>query len=156
MTNNENLPSRNPSKRSNFYYGEEFLTANVFVRSVRAVLLPVAEEAPLDARAVAASEEAILTEWFLGVEQRLRLSFFVLQFAVVHGIFPVAGLFIDVKVQSRGTPDCLEAGTGALNHVATVVTLACHQSEPFAGILVLADLVLEALLLFVLLSLHAV
>lgn len=140
--------------RTKFLYF--ILTANILVGSVGAILFPVTEKTSLDARAVAASEEAILTERFLGVKQRFRLSFFVLQFAVVHRVFPVAGLFIDIEIQSRGTPDGLKTRTGTLNHVTTVVTLSCHQSEPFARILVLADLAFEALFLLLLLSLHTI
>lgn len=97
-----------------------------------------------------------MTERFLGVEQRLGLSLLVLQLAVVDGVLPVAGLFVDVEVETSWAPDRLETRAGALDHVATVVTLACHQSEPFSCVLVLADLALEALLLLgIFLSLHS-
>lgn len=132
------------------------LTADIFVRSIGAILLPVAEEAPLDARTVAASEEAVLAERLLGVQKRLRLPLLVLQLAVVHRVLPVAGLLVDVEVQSSRAPDRLQPGTRALDHVPAIVTLPCNQSEPFARILVLADLALEALLLFILLPLHAI
>lgn len=131
------------------------LTANVFVGAVSAVLLSVAEETPLDAGAVSAGQVAVLAERFLRVEQRLGLPLFVLQFAVVNGVFPVAGLLVDVEVQTGRASYRLQAGTRALDHVAAIVTLAGDQPEPFARILVLADLVLEALLLLVFLTLNA-
>lgn len=131
------------------------LTTNVLIGSIAAVLLSVAEQASLYARSVAASEETVLAERLLGVQQRFRLPLLILQLAVVHGVLPVAGLLVDVEVQASGTPDRLETRAGALDHVAAIVTLPGHQSKPLACILVLADLALEALLLLgILLPLH--
>lgn len=132
------------------------LTANVLVRAVGTVLLPVTEETTLDAGSIAAREVAVLAERFLRVKQGLGLSLLVLQLAVVNGVLPVAGLLVDVEVQPGRASDRLQTGTRALDNVAAVVTLAGHQSEPLAGILVLADLILEALLLLVLLPFHTI
>ena len=86
-----------------------FLTACVFVRAVVAVLVAVAEEAALDAVAVAAGQVVLLADGLVGEEQRLHLLLLRLGLAVVHGRLPVARLLLDVERQARGTPDGLQA-----------------------------------------------
>ncbi|KYN23456.1 hypothetical protein ALC57_04330, partial [Trachymyrmex cornetzi] len=121
------------------------LTANVFIRAVSAVFFSVTEETSLDTGSVTAREQAVLTERFLSVNHGFGLPLFVLQLAVVDGILPVAGLLIDVEVQTSRASYCLQTGTRALNNVTAIVTLARDQSEPLPRILVLTNLVLEAL-----------
>lgn len=132
------------------------LTANVLVGAVSAILLAVTEETSLDARSVTAREITILAKRFLGVEQGLGLSLLVLQFAVVDGVLPIARLLVDVEVQTGRTSYRLQTGTCTLNNVAAIITLAGDQSEPFAGILILADLIFKTLLLLLLLSLNSI
>lgn len=130
-------------------------TANILVGAIGAILLAVAEEASLDARSVAAGEESVLAERFLGVEQRLGLPLLVLQFAIVDRVLPVARLLVDVEVQAGRASYRLQTGTRTLNDVAAIVTLAGDQSEPLAGIFILADLIFETLLLLLFLSLNS-
>lgn len=97
-----------------------------------------------------------MAEWFLGVKQGLGLPLFVLQFAIVDRVLPIAGLLVDVEVQAGRASYRLQTGTRALDNVAAVVTFTRDQSEPLACILVLANLALEALLLFFFLPLDSV
>jgi len=96
-----------------------------------------------------------LTEWFLSVNHRLGLPLFVLQLAVIDGILPVAGLLIDIEVQTSWASYCLQTGTRALNNVTAIVTLARDQSEPLARILVFTNLVLEAFFFFLFLPFNS-
>ncbi len=50
------------------------LTASVLIRSVVAIFLAVAEEAALDAVAVAAGKVVFLADGLIGKEQRLHLQ----------------------------------------------------------------------------------
>lgn len=90
-------------------YKSAALTARVFVGTVAAVLLAVAEEAALDAVSVAARQEAVLAERLVGDEQRLHLALLVLRLAVLHRILPVARLLLDVEVQTGWTANGLQA-----------------------------------------------
>jgi len=130
----------------------ELLTANVLIGAIGTILLPVAEETSLDTGSVSAREIAVLAERLLGIEQGLGLPLLVLQLAIVHGVLPIAGLLVDVKVQPGRTSDRLQTGTRALDDVAAVVALAGDQSEPLARVLVLAYLALKALLFLLFLS----
>ena len=85
------------------------LTACVFVGAVVAVLVAVAEEAALDAVAVAAGEVVLLADGLVGEEQRLHLLLLRLGLAVGHRRLPVARLLLDVERQARRTPDRLQA-----------------------------------------------
>lgn len=89
-----------------------------------------------------------MAERFLGVKQGLGFPLFVLQFAIVDGLLPVAGLLVDVKVQAGRASYRLQTGTRALNNVAAIVTFASDQSEPLARILVLANFAFETLFFF--------
>lgn len=156
--NNKNLQSWNFDKYQTFHYSSSSsssLTAYIFVGSVGAILLPVAEQSPLDAGTVAARQESVLAQGFLGIEEGFRLPLLVLQLAIIHRVLPIARLLVDVEVQPCRAPDRLQPRTRALDHVPAIVPLPCDQSEPLARILVLADLALEALLLLILLPLHA-
>lgn len=86
---------------------ELLLTARVLVGSITAILLSVTEESTFDAVAVAARQESILTQRFVGEQQRLHLALLVFHFAVFHGIFPVAGLLLDVEKQTGWTANSL-------------------------------------------------
>jgi hypothetical protein len=88
------------------------LTTRVLVGSVGAVFLAIAEESALDAVAVTAGEESVLAERLVGDQQRLHLALFVLQLAVLHRIFPVASLLLDVEVQTGRTTNGLETLEG--------------------------------------------
>lgn len=85
------------------------LTTAVLVGSVSAVLLAVAEESAFDAVTVTAGQVTFLTEWLVGVQERLDLALLTLQLAVLHRIFPVASLFLNVKVQTGWATDRLQA-----------------------------------------------
>lgn len=130
--------------------------ANILIGAVSAVFLSVTEETPLDTGSVTTREISILAEWFLGIKQGLGLPLFVLQFAIVDRVLPIAGLLVDVEVQAGRASYRLQTGTRALDNVAAVVTFTRDQSEPLACILVLANLALEALFLFFLLPLDSV
>lgn len=45
---------------------------------------------------------------FVGHQQRLHFAFFVLEFAVLHGLLPVAGLLLDVEEETGGATDGLQ------------------------------------------------
>lgn len=85
------------------------LTTGVFVRAVVAVLVAVAEEAALDAVAVAAGQVVLLADGLVGEEERLDLLLLRLGLAVRHGRLPVARLLLDVERQAGRTPDGLQA-----------------------------------------------
>lgn len=91
------------------FHARNSLTAAVLVRTVRAVLFAVAEKSPFDAITIAASEEPVLAQRFVGVQQWLHFPLLVLQFAVLNGVLPVAGLLLDVEVQTSWATDGLEA-----------------------------------------------
>lgn len=133
------------------------LTADVLVGTVGAVLLAVTEQSSLDAVTIATGQRTLGAQRLLGVELRLYLALLVLELAVVYRVLPVAGLLVDVEVQTGGTTNRLETGTRALYDIPTVVTVPGDEPEPLSGILVLADLVLEAvvLVLLVVLTLHS-
>jgi hypothetical protein len=84
------------------------LTTRVLVGSIGAVFLAVAEEPTLNAVAITASEETILTERLVGDQQRLHLALLVLQLAVLHRVLPIAGLLLDIEVQAGRTANGLE------------------------------------------------
>ena len=132
------------------------LTANVFVGAIGAVLFAVAKQSAFHAVAVTAGQRAIRAERFLGIEKRFGLSLLILGFAVVDRVLPVAGLLIDVEVQTSWTTNRLQTGTGALDHVATVVTLASYQPKPLARVFVFANFILKTFFFFFFLSLNAI
>lgn len=85
------------------------LTARIFIRSIGAVFLTVAEEASLNAIAIAAREKTVLTERLIGDQQWLHFALFALDLAVLHRCLPVACLLFDVEEQTGWTTDGLEA-----------------------------------------------
>lgn len=50
-----------------------------------------------------------MAQWLVGDEQRLHLALLVLRLAVLHRIFPVARLLLDVEVQTGWTTNGLQA-----------------------------------------------
>lgn len=84
------------------------LTARVFVGPIRAVLLPVTEQPPLYTIPITTRQEAILTERLIRKQQRLHLPLLVLQLAILHRVLPIAGLLVNVEVQTSGTSDRLK------------------------------------------------
>lgn len=74
------------------------LTTWVLVWSIATVFFAVAEQTAFDAVSVTARQESILTERFVGDEQRLDFSFLIFRLAVLDSIFPVTRLLLDVKV----------------------------------------------------------
>lgn len=85
------------------------LTASVFIRTVSTVFLSVAEQTPFYTCTVTTGEESVLTERFVGKQQRFHLTFFVLEFAVLYGVLPIAGLLVDVEVETCWTTNGLES-----------------------------------------------
>lgn len=88
------------------------LTARVFVGAIGAILLAVTEQPAFDAVAVTAGQEAVLAERFVGHQQWLHFALFVLEFAVLHGLLPVAGLLLDVEEETGGATDGLQTLNG--------------------------------------------
>lgn len=74
------------------------LTASIFVGTVGTVFLSVTEQTPFYTGTVTAGEESVLAEGFVGKQERFYLAFFVLELAVLYGVFPIAGLLVDVEV----------------------------------------------------------
>ena len=84
------------------------LTTGVLVRPVIAILLPIAEESPLDAVAISAGQVILLADGLISKEQRLHLLLFGLAVAVLHSTLPVAGLLLNVEGQPGRTTDGLQ------------------------------------------------
>jgi hypothetical protein len=84
-------------------------TARVLVGTVGTVLFSVTEKTALNASAISASEESVLAKGLVGVEQRLDLPLLALELAVFDCGLPVAGLLLDVEVQTGGATDGLQA-----------------------------------------------
>ena len=150
---NEYRNVRQTGKGSSVCFNQ--LTTDVLVGAIGTVAFTVAEEATLDTRTLTTSQTAVLAEGLLGVELGLDLALLVLDLAVVHRVLPVACLLVYVEVETGRASDRLKSRARALDDVAAIVTFACLQPEPLAGVLVLADLLLEAFGLLFLLSLHS-
>lgn len=84
------------------------LTTTVLIGSVRAIAFAVAEQTALHAGAVAASQKALLAQRFVGVQQRLHFALLALELAVLDGVFPVARLLLNVKVETGRASDRLQ------------------------------------------------
>lgn len=85
------------------------LTAAVFVGAIVTILIAVAEKTAFDALAITASQQTVLAQRLIGVQQWFCLALFVLQLAVFHRVFPVARLLLNVKEQSSRAANCLQA-----------------------------------------------
>lgn len=84
------------------------LTARVFIGTVSTVLFAVTEETTLDTEGVTTGEVTVLAQGLVGVQQGLRLTFLVLQLAVLYSVFPVTSLFLDVEEQTSWATDGLD------------------------------------------------
>lgn len=84
------------------------LTTSVFIGAIATILFTVTEQATFNTVTITASQETILTQGFIGVEQRLDTTFLVLGFAVLDGLFPIASLFFNIEIQTGGTTNSLE------------------------------------------------
>jgi len=83
-------------------------TTWVFIGTIITVFLAVTEETALDAVTVTARQKAILTQRFIGHQQRLDFALFVFQLAILDGVLPIASLLFDVKEETSWTTDCLK------------------------------------------------
>ena len=84
-------------------------TAGVFIRPVIAVLVSVAEKTLVDADGVTTRELPDLTEGFICAEQRLNLPLLGQLVTVLHSPLPITRLLLQVKRQTRGASDGLQA-----------------------------------------------
>lgn len=84
------------------------LTARIFVGAIGAILLSVTEQTAFNAVSVTAGQETVLTKRLVGHEQRLHLSLFALELAVLNGLLPVTGLFLDVEEETGRATDGLQ------------------------------------------------
>lgn len=97
------------------------LTASVLIGTIGAVLLAVAEQTTLNAVAIAAGQEAVLAEWLVCVQQRLHTALLVLALAVLNRLLPVAGLLLNIEVQT----------SGAANSLQTLQIKREHKRKPY-------------------------
>ena len=89
-------------------FRDMWLTAGIFIRAVVAVLVAVAEEAPLDAIAVAAGQIVFLANGLIGEQKRFHFLLLGLSVAVFNRVLPIAGLLLDVEGETRGATDGLQ------------------------------------------------
>ncbi len=89
------------------YIHNQLITAGIFVRSIIAVLLPIAEEPPLDAVAIPTGQVVLLADGLVCEEERLHLLLFGLAIAVLHSSLPVTRLLLDVEGQTSWTANGL-------------------------------------------------
>ena len=93
------------------------LTTNVFVRSISAVLLAVAEEILLDTGAVTAGQlTGLIAQGGIGHQQGLHLPLSGQFITVLHSPFPVTGLLLEIESQTWRTSDSLQ--TLVWNHLS--------------------------------------
>ena len=87
----------------------EKLTACIFVRTIVAVLVAIAEKTLVDADGVAARKLSDLTERLICAEQRLNFPLLGQLVTVLHSPLPITRLLLQVKRQARGASDGLQA-----------------------------------------------
>ena len=86
-----------------------FCTARVLVGAVGAIGNAVTEEAALDASAVVTGEHSLLAEGLIGGQDGLDFADLFLDQAVLHLLFPVASLFLDVESQTGRATNGLQS-----------------------------------------------
>ena len=143
----------------------DLITTCIFIRSISAVLLPITEEALLDANGVPTGELVGLTEGLVRAQERLHFLLLGELITVLHSPLPVTGLLLQVKRQTGRAADGLQTlgikalppmcllthRCSALDHVPAGVASSL-QAEQLAGALVLAELRLVGLGLFIVLT----
>lgn len=72
------------------------LTARIFIRTIITVFFTVTEEPTLNAVSITTSKVTVLTEGFIGDQQRLHFALLILELAVLNRILPIASLFFNV------------------------------------------------------------
>ena len=87
----------------------EKLTAGIFVRTVVAVLVAVTEKTLVDADRVTARKLSDLTERLICAEQRLDFPLLGQLVTVLHSPLPITRLLLQIKRQTRGASDGLQA-----------------------------------------------
>lgn len=85
------------------------LTARVFVGSVGTVGNAVTEEAALDASAVVAGQHAFLAKRLVGGQDGLDFANLLLDETVLHLLFPVASLLLDIESETGWATDSLQS-----------------------------------------------
>ena len=86
-----------------------FSTARVLVGAVGAIGNAVTEKAALDASAVVTGEHSLLAEGLIGGQDGLDFADLFLDQAVLHLLFPVASLFLDVESQTGRATNGLQS-----------------------------------------------
>lgn len=84
------------------------LTTSCLIGSIAAVFLTVTEQTPFNTLSVTARQFPIGTYRFVGKQHGFDFTLFVLQFAILHGIPPIASLLLDVEIQTGRTTDGLQ------------------------------------------------
>ena len=84
-------------------------TAGIFIRAVVAVLVAVTEKTLVNADGVTARKLSDLTERLICAQQRLHFPLLGQLVTVLHSPLPITSLLLQVKRQTRGASDGLQA-----------------------------------------------
>jgi hypothetical protein len=118
-----------------------FNIACIFVRTIVAVLVAITEKTLVDADGVAACKLSDLTERLICAEQRLNFPLLGQLVTVLHSPLPITRLLLQVKGQSRGASDGLQAPCSALDDISAGV-FSRLQSKQLASALSSAEFLL--------------